>query len=63
MFDLIYHIERQTGGIARTTPMRAIGLDCIDCCAGTSAELQHCLAVRYALWHHMTGANSFQRRR
>ena len=49
MFDFIYHIEMQTGGIARTTPMRAIGLDCIDCCAGASAELQHCLAVRYAL--------------
>ena len=63
MFDFIYHIEMQTGGIARTTPMRAIGLNCIDCCAGAAAEVQHCLAVRYALWHLMTGANSFQRRR
>jgi hypothetical protein len=63
MFDFIYHIELRTGGIERTTPMRAIGLDCIDCCAGTSAELQRCVVVRYALWHFMTGANSFQRRR
>jgi len=63
MFDLIYHIELQTGGIARATPLRAIGLDCIDCCAGASAELQHCLAVRYALRRHMAGANTFQRRR
>ena|GEM_PF-3695741 len=63
MLDLIYHIELQAGRIARTTPLRAIGLDCIDCCAGASAELQHCLAMRYALWHRMTVANSFQRRR
>ena len=63
MFDLIYHIEMKTGGIARTTPLRAIGLDCIDCCAGASAELQHCLAVRYALWHHLAGANTFQQGR
>ena len=38
MFDFIYHIELRTGGIARTTPMRAIGLDCIDNCAGASDE-------------------------
>ena len=63
MLDLIYHIELQAGRIARTTPLRAIGLDCIDCCAGASAELQHCLAVRYALWHHLAGANTFQQGR
>ena len=63
MFDLIYQIELQAGRIARTTPLRAIELDCIDCCAGASAELQHCLAMRYALRRHMAGANTFQRRR
>ena len=63
MLDLIYHIELQAGRIARTTPLRAIGLDCIDNCAGASDEHQLCVAVRCALWHRMTGANTFQRRR
>ncbi len=55
--------QLEAGGIERTTPLRAIRSHCIDCCAGASAELQHCLAMRYALWHCMTGANTFQRRR
>ena len=55
--------QLEAGGIERTTPLRAIRSRCIDCCAGASAELQHCLAVRYALWRHMAGANTFQRRR
>ena len=63
MFDFIYHIEMKTGGIARTTPLRAIGLDCIDCCAGASDEHQLCVAVRYALWHLLAGANTFQQGR
>ena len=63
MFDLIYQIELQAGRIARTKPLRAIELDCIDNCAGASDEHQLCVAVRCALWHHMTGANTFQRRR
>ena len=60
---LLEGAELEAGGIERTTPLRAIRSHCIDCCAGASAELQHCLAMRYALWHCMTGANTFQRRR
>ena len=49
MVDFIYHIEIQTGGSARTTPMRANGLDCIDCCAGASAEVQTLLRCEIRL--------------
>ena len=56
-------VQLEVAGVERTTPLKAIRSHCIDCCAGASAELQHCLAMRYALWHRMTGANSFQRRR
>ena len=56
-------VQLEAAGIERTTPLKAIRAHCIDCCGGASAELQHCLAVRYALWRHMAGANTFQRRR
>ncbi|MBN1501949.1 hypothetical protein JW930_00255 [Candidatus Woesearchaeota archaeon] len=40
-----------------TTPMKAIRLKCVDCCAGQSLEIKACPCIDCSLWRYRLGRN------
>ena len=38
-----------------TTPMKAIRLKCLDCCAGQLLEINRCHIEKCPLWKYRTG--------
>ena len=38
-----------------TTPMKAIRLKCLDCCAGQAAEVRRCHIEKCPLWKYRFG--------
>jgi len=54
--------QLEASGIERTIPLRPIGLDCIDFCAGNKAEVRRRVAVKCVLWHLRMGTNPIQNR-
>ena len=55
-------VQLEAAGIERTTPLKAIRADSIDCCGGNKAEVRRCVALKCALWHLRMGTNPFQNR-
>ena len=48
-------------GIRPITPLRAIRLKCVDCCAGSKGEVRKCVATSCSLWPLRMGSNPFMR--
>lgn len=50
-------IGADSEGLSTSTPMKAIRAKCIDCCAGSSHEVEKCGAVKCPLYPYRQGKN------
>jgi len=48
-------IGSDSEGLNTSTPMKAIRAKCLDCCAGSSHEVEHCGAVKCPLYAYRSG--------
>ncbi len=55
-------ISRETwraAGIRPTSTIAAVRAKCVDCCAGSKAEVRRCMSLTCPLWPHRMGVNPF----
>lgn len=52
--------ELEAAGHARMSPLRALRLRCLDCCAGSPDEVRLCTAVTCPSWPFRAGSNPWR---
>ena len=54
--------ELEQSGHARVSPLRALRLNCLDCCNGSAQEVRLCTAVDCPSWPFRMGKNPWRRK-
>ena len=52
--------ELQQLGHARMSPLKALRLRCVDCCAGSAREVRLCVSVTCPSWPFRMGSNPWR---
>ena len=57
------HDELQALGHERMSPLKALRLRCVDCCAGSTYEVRRCTAVECPSWPFRLGRSPWREKK